>query len=70
MINEMIEIFIGALNYAITEICGQQIADFALYDYFVGLICLVVPIVIICGSFALLIVVVAETFQTIRGSFK
>lgn len=70
MLNEMIEIFIGMFNYAITEVCGMQISDFKLYDYFVGVICTAVSALFICGGFALLIVVVSETFMTIRGSNK
>ena len=70
MLNEMIDIFIGMLNYAITECCGLELSEFANYNWFVGVICTSVVIGMILGSFALLIVVVAETFKTIRGSFK
>ena len=42
MLNEMISLFVGMLNYAITEVCGISVSDFALYDYFVGVICVVV----------------------------
>ena len=52
MLNEFIELFIGMLNYAITEVCGLNIADFALYDYFVGIICVVVTVLVLAGAFS------------------
>lgn len=65
MLNEMIELFIGMFNYAITEVCGLSISDFALYDYFVGVICVAVSVLVLAGAFSLLVVVVAGTFNLI-----
>lgn len=70
MLNELIELFIGMFNYAITEVCGINIADFALYDYFVGIICVTVSVMVLAGAFSLLIVVVACTFNSIWRTTK
>ena len=51
MLNEMISLFVGMLNYAITEVCGMSVSDFALYDYFVGVICVVVTALMLVGAF-------------------
>lgn len=70
MLNEMIDIFLGMLNYAITEVCGMQLTEFSQYNWWVGVICTVVTAIVLIGSFALLVVVVSETFKTIRGANK
>lgn len=70
MLNEMISLFIGMLNYAITEVCGLSISDFALYDYFVGIICVAVTVLMLAGAFALLVTVVAGTFGFIWRTTK
>lgn len=70
MLNEMISLFIGMLNYAITEVCGMALSDFALYDYFVGIICVAVTVLVLAGAFSLLIVVVAGTFNFIWRTTK
>lgn len=70
MLNEMIELFIGMFNYAITEVCGLSISDFALYDYFVGVICVAVSVLVLAGAFSLLVVVVAGTFNLIWRTTK
>lgn len=70
MLNEMISLFVGMLNYAITEVCGMSVSDFALYDYFVGVICVVVTALMLAGAFSLLVVVVAGTFGFIWRTTK
>ena len=70
MLNEMIELFIGMFNYAITNVCGMSVSDFALYDYFVGIICVVVTVLMLAGAFSLLCVVVAGTFNLIWRTTK
>lgn len=70
MLNELISFFIGMLNYAITEVCGLSISDFALYDYFVGIICVVVTVLVLAGAFSLLLCVVSGTFGFIWRSTK
>ena len=69
MLNDVIEIFIGMFNYAL-ELVGVEPSEFANYNYFVGVICCIVAMVIPAGAFALLITVVTETFKFIRGSIK
>lgn len=70
MLNEMISLFVGMLNYAITEVCGMSVSDFALYDYFVGVICVAVTVLVLAGSFSLLVVVVCGTFNFIWRTTK
>lgn len=70
MLNEIIELFIGMFNYAITEVCGIAISDFEQYDYFVGIICVAVSVMLLAGAFSLLIVVVASTFGFVWRSTK
>lgn len=65
MMNEMIELFVGMLNYCITDVCGLQIAEFKLYDYFVGIICVAVTVLMLAGAFSLILVVVSSTFNLI-----
>lgn len=70
MLNEMISLFIGMLNYAITDVCGIPLSDFALYDYFVGIICVAVTVLVLAGAFSLLVCVVAGTFGFIWRTTK
>ena len=70
MLNEMISLFVGMLNYAITEVCGMSLSDFALYDYFVGVICVAVTVLVLAGAFSLLVVVVCGTFNFIWRTTK
>lgn len=69
MLNEMIDIFLGMYNHAL-ELIGIVPTEYEDYTYFCSLISLIIPVLLISGSFALLICVVSETFQLIRGAFK
>lgn len=70
MLNEMIGIFVGMLNYCITEICGMSISEFENYDFFVGCLCIVVTVLVLAGAFSLLCVVVSATFGFVWRSSK
>ena len=61
MLNDLMDIFLGMyFNYVDPEYASK--------DYFISIIAVVITACMLIGSFALLIVVVSETFKTIRGS--
>lgn len=60
-LHELMDIFYSLIVQYVSD-------DFPLKDYFISVIAVVITACTITGSFALLIVVVSETFKTIRGS--
>lgn len=61
MLNDLMDIFLGMYYAYIPD-------DYVSRDYFTSIIAVIITACMLVGSFALLIVVVSETFKTIRGS--
>lgn len=70
MLNDIIDIFIGMFNHALIDVCGINVAEFEQYNYFVSVICVAVSVMVVAGSFSLLIVVTASIFNALRGVMK
>lgn len=67
MLEELIDIFCGMYMYALNAIGA---ADYEYKDYFLSMICIVVTLCIMVGSFLVICTIISETFKTIRGTAK
>lgn len=67
MLEELIDIFTGMYIYALDAIGAS---DYEFKDYFTSMLCLVVTMCIMVGSFLVICTIISETFKTIRGTTK
>ena len=67
MLNELVDIFVGMYRYILEEL---ELLDYGSQGYFISVMCLIITACMLLGSFAVICVIISETFKTIRGVSK
>lgn len=67
MLEELIDIFMGMYMYALN---AMGASEYEYKEYFGSMICLIVTLCIMIGSFLVICTIISETFKTIRGTAK